>query len=117
MLTEEQIAKFKKILLEKKESVTKKLNSMAKKNENGKWVANFENLARDPEINANEVEEEINKEGVVFVLVDDLKKIDKALSKIENHTYGKCKICNENISLERLEAFPETNTCTNCSKK
>ena len=117
MLTKEQLNEFEKLLLEKKEHITKELNRVASKNENGRWIANFENIARDPEINANEVENFVNEESIVNTLSKNLTKIENALTKIENNTYGKCEKCNAEISLERLKIVPETTTCTNCSKK
>lgn len=43
-----------------------------------------------------------------------LKKIDEALEKIENGTYGICDACGENINTKRLEARPVTNMCIEC---
>lgn len=43
-----------------------------------------------------------------------LKKIEKALEKIENGTYGICEICGAEIPIERLEARPVTDLCIEC---
>ena len=45
-----------------------------------------------------------------------LDKIQKALVKIEDGTFGKCEECEEEISLKRLEARPETNLCIRCKE-
>src|SRR5213596_2972868 len=45
-----------------------------------------------------------------------LDKITKALVKIEDGTFGKCEECEEEISLKRLEARPETNLCIRCKE-
>ncbi len=45
-----------------------------------------------------------------------LKKIDLALAKIENETFGVCEECEEPISLKRLEARPETALCIRCKE-
>jgi len=45
-----------------------------------------------------------------------LKKIDHALSKIETSTFGICENCEEEISLKRLEARPETTLCIRCKE-
>jgi DnaK suppressor protein len=45
-----------------------------------------------------------------------LKKIDHALSKIETETFGICEACEEEISLKRLEARPETTLCIRCKE-
>jgi DnaK suppressor protein len=45
-----------------------------------------------------------------------LDKIQKALIKIEEGTFGKCEECEEEISLKRLEARPETTLCIRCKE-
>ena len=46
-----------------------------------------------------------------------LAKIDKALVKIEAGTFGICERCEEEISLKRLEARPETTLCIRCKEE
>ncbi|HHW19825.1 RNA polymerase-binding protein DksA [Thermodesulfovibrio thiophilus] len=43
-----------------------------------------------------------------------LKKIDKAIEKIDNGTYGICSSCGAEIPIERLEARPVTDLCIDC---
>ena len=45
-----------------------------------------------------------------------LKKIDHALAKIEDGTFGICEECEEPISIKRLEARPETTLCIRCKE-
>ena len=45
-----------------------------------------------------------------------LKKIDHALGKIDTNTFGICENCEEEISLKRLEARPETTLCIRCKE-
>jgi DnaK suppressor protein len=45
-----------------------------------------------------------------------LDKIDKALIKIEDGTFGQCESCEEEISPKRLEARPETTLCIRCKE-
>lgn len=40
-----------------------------------------------------------------------LTRIQKALAKLENGTYGCCETCGQAISYERLQAIPETEYC------
>jgi len=46
-----------------------------------------------------------------------IKKIKKALDRIENNTYGICDTCEEEISIKRLKARPVTGQCIDCKKK
>lgn len=43
-----------------------------------------------------------------------LKKIDTALEKIENGTYGICEACGKEIDIKRLQARPVTTMCIEC---
>ncbi len=46
-----------------------------------------------------------------------LAKIDKALQRIENGTFGICEKCEEEISMKRLEARPVTTLCIRCKEE
>jgi RNA polymerase-binding transcription factor DksA len=41
----------------------------------------------------------------------EISDLDAALRKIDEGTYGRCEICNQEIDPERLEAMPGTRTC------
>jgi DnaK suppressor protein len=46
-----------------------------------------------------------------------LKKIDEAIARIEEGTYGVCESCGEQISVKRLEARPVTTFCIECKTR
>ena len=46
-----------------------------------------------------------------------IKKIKKALDRIENGTFGVCDTCGEDISIKRLKARPVTTQCIDCKTK
>ena len=46
-----------------------------------------------------------------------LKKIDEALERIANGTFGICESCGEEISYKRLHARPVTTLCIECKTK
>lgn len=46
-----------------------------------------------------------------------LKKIEKALIRIEDGTFGMCERCEEPISMKRLEARPVTTLCIRCKEE
>jgi len=46
-----------------------------------------------------------------------LKKIDKALARIEDGSFGTCERCEEPINLKRLEARPVTTLCIRCKEE
>lgn len=46
-----------------------------------------------------------------------IKKIQQALQRIEDGTFGLCEECGEEISVPRLKARPVTRLCINCKSK
>jgi len=46
-----------------------------------------------------------------------IKKIKKALDRIDNGTFGICESCGEEISIKRLKARPVTSQCIECKSK
>jgi len=45
-----------------------------------------------------------------------LYHIDEALRRIKDKTYGKCQICGEDISPQRLSAVPHARLCIQCKE-
>ena len=48
--------------------------------------------------------------------IDKVRKIDLALQKIENKTYGKCQECEDEILEKRLEINPYFSLCFSCAE-
>ena len=46
-----------------------------------------------------------------------LDKIEKALSRLEDGSFGMCDSCGEEISAKRLEARPEATLCIQCKEE
>lgn len=46
-----------------------------------------------------------------------INKINEALERIEDGTYGICEGCGEDISIPRLKARPVTTLCIDCKSK
>ena len=44
-------------------------------------------------------------------------KINQALTRIEDGTYGICEVCGGEISIKRLKARPVTTCCIGCKNK
>jgi DnaK suppressor protein len=46
-----------------------------------------------------------------------LNKIDKALGKLKDGSFGICEVCEEPIHTKRLEARPEATLCIKCKEE
>lgn|SRR5262245_51780928 len=44
----------------------------------------------------------------------EVRDIDAALARIDEHTYGNCGECGEEIETARLQAYPTAKRCTRC---
>lgn len=49
--------------------------------------------------------------------MNEVKRIDAALSRIEHGTYGECLSCGGDISPERLDVLPDAALCKTCAAK
>lgn len=115
------VEKLKKILEERRIKVEKDLESIAQKDPNmkGDYDAKFPDfgLSQSTDEDALEVQAYENNLSVEYALEIRLQKINQALEKIAKGTYGICDNCDQPIDERRLEAMPETMTCTKCQKK
>ena len=46
-----------------------------------------------------------------------LKKMEQALSRIKDGSFGECKACGDDIEVRRLEARPTTTHCVACKEE
>jgi DnaK suppressor protein len=47
----------------------------------------------------------------------ELERIEKAITFIEEGTYGRCEICEKTIPMARLKAIPWATRCINCQSR
>jgi len=58
----------------------------------------------------DEVLEQLGQSGQ-----EEIARIQAALQRIREGTYGECVRCGEEISAERLDVLPDTPFCKNCA--
>ncbi len=111
-MNKKDLKRLKDILLERKKEI---LAAAVSTKEEGIGV--------DPDDLADEVDLATNEAGQSLNLrLRDrerylLKKIEEALKKIDNNTYGVCESCGEEIGVERLAARPVTDQCVRCKEE
>lgn len=110
-MTKKEIAKFKTILEERRKQI---LSAAEFTREEGMgFVA--EDLPDEVDLASSETDQAMNlrlrdRERVL------LKKIDKALKKIEDGEFGICEVCGEKIGVKRLEIRPVADYCIRCKE-
>ena len=111
-MNQKDLKRFRKMLEESRDS----LLQSAKKT-----------LMEESNFDTDDLPDEIDQasseynQSMVFRLRDRekflLKKIEKALQRIEEGTFGVCERCEEEISAKRLEARPVTTLCIRCKEE
>lgn len=114
-LSNETLNELKNTLLEEKKRIQAELERIGKPTtEAGDYSTNFNEIGKDEDDNATEVEDYTDNLALEANLEKQLKEILAALERIEAGTYGKCENCNDEIPLERLRAYPAARICTKC---
>ena len=71
-------------------------------------------------VDAAETSEADIQDDIEFALIqmkaETLNKIDEALARLEDGTYGNCFECGEEISQQRLRALPFAVRCKDCEE-
>ena len=106
------IARFRKLLLEEKQRI---LNNSKNALQN-EIKLSTDDLPDETDLAASEI-----NQNLVFKLRDRerqlLGKIDEALGRMDDGTFGTCEDCEEPIEAKRLEARPVSTLCLACKEK
>jgi|SRR6185369_16378651 len=106
-LDTQTLEELKKKLLAEKEHLEKELSRFAKATSTpGNYETRIEDMGTDPDENASEVEEYVDNLALENTLEAQLKDVSEALRKMEDGTYGKDENTGEEISEDRLRAYP-----------
>ena len=74
-------------------------------------------LNPDSSEQAVEMEDDASLEGQAALIAREIASVKRALTRIEDGTYGECVRCGEEIAVKRLEARPEAALCIECARK
>lgn len=105
----------------------KKFKTMLEDSRKQLLVSAKKTLTEEASFDTDDLPDEIDlasseyTQSMIFRLRDRekflLAKIEKALARIENGTFGICEKCGEEISPKRLEARPVTTLCIRCKEE
>jgi DnaK suppressor protein len=110
-LTKKELKKFQELLEDKRKVVLERARQM---------------LSEGMVLDANDLPDEMDLASSEYIQSFEfrlrgrekslLSKLDLALKKIDDGTFGICEICEEPIGKKRLEARPETSLCIKCKE-
>ena len=99
-------------LRERREEMRAKIAGLAQAPERGSGIS-FGKRVGD---GTTEAVSRRNEIGIGTSLESSLERVDRALAKIEDGTYGECDNCGEPILPARLAAMPESTRCIACAR-
>ena len=110
-MSKTMLARFRKLLEEKRDDIIRKAK---------------QTLDEDMTLDANDLPDEMDLASSEYLQSftfrlrgrekSFLDKIEKALARIDDGSFGICEECGEEISVKRLEARPETTLCIRCKE-
>lgn len=110
-LTKKELKKFRELLETKRQQVIER----ARKTLNEDMALNQDDLPDEMDLASSEYYQsfEFRLRGREK---SHLAKLDLAIKKLEDGSFGICEICEEPIGKKRLEARPETGLCIQCKE-
>jgi DnaK suppressor protein len=111
-MTSERYEELKRMLDERRREITQEVQGKIR-------VARSEQTVGDV-VDAVETSEADIQEDIEFALIqmkaETLNKINEALARLEDGTYGYCFECGEDIAEQRLRALPFAVRCKDCEE-
>jgi DnaK suppressor protein len=111
-LSREEVESFRSLLTEKRDEIVRRAE---------------QTLKEDMTLDADDLPDEMDLASSEYLQAftfrlrgrekNLLDKIQKALDRIDDGTFGICEECDEPISSKRLEARPETTLCIRCKEE
>lgn len=113
---------YKIKLEEEKKLLSEELSGLGKVDKTGDWEASPEDEVVKQDVQdegdmAERTEDYEERTSILNELEERLGDVNKALSKIENGSYGTCEVCNAQIEEDRLGANPSAKTCKVCMER
>lgn len=112
IMDQKTLGKFRRTLLEEKQRILNNTRQSVRED----ISIQQEDLADETDLAATEI-----SQNLIFKLRDRerqlLGKIDEALARIDEGTFGTCESCEEAIEPRRLDARPVSTMCIACKEK
>lgn len=119
-MNENQLQKFKQQLLQEKADIEHEIEHMEDLAMKVGLQDSIDELSfydNHPADIGTEVFERSKDIALRENMQNQIGKIDHALERVEQGTYGTCEKCGKTIPAERLEAFPSATSCLACKQQ
>ncbi len=108
--------RLRKFLIAKRENIVKEAQNEIRKLKSGEKKQIVETVLDDGDLSVIDLSEDISLRHL-SVHKETLNKIDTALRKLDEGTYGICDECGDEINEERLKIMPFAIYCRDCQEK
>ena len=116
-LAPEQLARYREILIDQRSSLAGQVESLV---ENAMSSTQSSAHSKSP-ISSAENASDAFEQDFAFITMESeedlIRKVDHALSRIREGSYGTCSECEIEIPSERLEALPFADLCIKCQEQ
>lgn len=118
-LAKTTLQRFQKRLLEERARLEEQIADYERELEEARLTESSSDRSPDPgNAEASSMKLEYAKElSIEQNTVDLLRKVDRALERIDAKTYGICEVCGNAIPVERLDALPYSTLCVECAAR
>jgi len=113
---EERNAALRRLLINRREEIVKEAKAEISKYIKGEKRQLVETALDDGDWSVIDLSEDISLKQL-SAHRENLLKIDEAMRKLKEGTYGKCEDCGEEISDKRLKVIPFAIYCIDCKEK
>jgi RNA polymerase-binding protein DksA len=116
-MTPEQTNHFRETLLEKRNAIAGQLTRLA---ENAAESTEATENSKSPLSGAENASDNYAQDFAFMNMESEeelLRRVDRALVRLREQTYGACEECGEEINPERLEALPWATMCVKCQAR
>lgn len=112
-LAKSTLERFRKRLEEERERLEEQIEDYERDLEEARLTESSSDRSPDPgNAEASSMKLEYAKElSIEQNTLDLLNKVNRALEKIEDGTYGLCEVCGNAIPVERLDVLPYSTLC------
>ena len=114
-MNKEELEYFRHLLEEKKADTLKDMGQIEEQTSVTSSESSGRSLYSDymPDLGSDTMERE---KAFMFASRDEsyFSQIEEALQRLNDGTFGICRVCGKEISKERMEAVPTTTTCVAC---
>lgn len=107
---------MKRLLLKMREDIIKEAKTEIRRFKEGEKKQLVESVMDDGDLSFVDIAEDISLKQLSSHR-DTLIKIDEALHKLKENTYGLCEDCGDEIGAERLKIIPFATCCKDCQEK